>query len=261
MLAAARDGAGGIVVLEGAAGIGKTRLLQAARERAGALGLEAVAARGAELERGFAYGVARQLFERPLAAAGADGLLTGSAALAAPALSVAPDAEPVDFGLSVAHGLYWLTVNLAERRPLLLAVDDAHWADEPSLRFLVYLARRLEGLPVALVLTTRPGGEALALAELAREPLAAALHPQPLSEAAVAALLAAAYERAPDAGFAAACAASTGGNPFLLRELVRALRADGVEPVDAEVATVRSLGPADGLALDPAAPRRPARGR
>ena len=47
------------------------------------------------------------------------------------------------------RGLYWLTVNLAAEGPLLLAVDDLHWCDRPSLRFLAYLVRRLEGLPVA----------------------------------------------------------------------------------------------------------------
>ena len=36
------------------------------------------------------------------------------------------------------HGLYWLVVNLAAGRPVLLAVDDAHWADEASLRWLAW---------------------------------------------------------------------------------------------------------------------------
>ena len=44
------------------------------------------------------------------------------------------------------HGLYWLTANLAARAPVLILVDDVHWADAPSLRFLVFLvARRLGG--------------------------------------------------------------------------------------------------------------------
>ena len=49
------------------------------------------------------------------------------------------------------HGLYWLCANLAADAPLLVCVDDAQWADEPSLSFLGFLARRLEDLPVALV--------------------------------------------------------------------------------------------------------------
>ncbi len=50
------------------------------------------------------------------------------------------------------HGLYWLTANLAARGPLVLAVDDAHWADAPSLRWLSHLAARIDGLPILLLL-------------------------------------------------------------------------------------------------------------
>ena len=57
------------------------------------------------------------------------------------------------------HGLYWLVVNIAERGPLILAVDDAQWADEPSLRFLLHLANRLAGLPVVVALTVRAGAD------------------------------------------------------------------------------------------------------
>ena len=55
------------------------------------------------------------------------------------------------------HGLYWLTANIAAKGPVLLAIDDAHWADKPSLRWLAYLVARLEGLPVLVVMTVRPG--------------------------------------------------------------------------------------------------------
>ena len=58
------------------------------------------------------------------------------------------------------HGLYWLAANFASRTPTLLVVDDLHWADEPSLRWLHYLARRLEGLPLLLLTGTRPPEQA-----------------------------------------------------------------------------------------------------
>ena len=58
--------------------------------------------------------------------------------------------------MSLIHGLYWLTANLADSEPLLLVVDDAHWADIPSLRFMHYLARRLDGLRVVLLVAARP---------------------------------------------------------------------------------------------------------
>ncbi|GEL19259.1 ATP-binding protein [Pseudonocardia asaccharolytica] len=78
------------------------------------------------------------------------------------------------------HGLYWLTANLAARDPLLIAVDDAHWADPASLRFLNYLARRLDGLTVLLVVAARPTatGSGAALRAARGD---AALRPAPLT--------------------------------------------------------------------------------
>ena len=58
---------------------------------------------------------------------------------------------------AVLHGLYWLVANLATEAPLVLLVDDVHWADPPSLRFLVYLAARLEGLAATVIASVRTG--------------------------------------------------------------------------------------------------------
>jgi hypothetical protein len=125
-------GEGGLVVVEGPAGIGKSRLLAASRRAAGAHGMAALAARGGELERDFAYGVVRQLLERPLLDAPEDerrALLSGAARLAEPALGLglglaADDPAPAgpggDVSFAAAHGLYWLVSNLAVREPLLL---------------------------------------------------------------------------------------------------------------------------------------------
>ena len=112
---------------------------------------------------------------------------------------VAVDVQPAgDRSFAVLHGLYWLTANLAEQRPLLIAVDDLHWADAPSLRFLLYLTRRLPGLPVALVACARPGEatpEPTVLAQLAAEPAATLVRPPALSEHAIGALIRAAMGR------------------------------------------------------------------
>src|SRR5918998_1646545 len=100
-----------------------------------------------------------------------------------------------DAAFAVLHGLYWLCANLAARRPLVLAVDDAHWGDAPSLRFLVFLLTRLEELPVALVVATRPeyhGPARDVLPALVAEPAATVLQPPPLTADAVAALAGAA---------------------------------------------------------------------
>jgi hypothetical protein len=82
---------------------------------------------------------------------------------------------------------YRLIANLAAERPLLVLVDDLHWADAPSLRWLVHLAPRLEGLPVALVLAARPltgGREEQLVDRLASDRSVRVLRPAELSETA-----------------------------------------------------------------------------
>ncbi|WP_028063390.1 AAA family ATPase [Solirubrobacter soli] len=127
-LAGAREGRGSVVVVEGAAGLGKTALLREAR--AAASGMTVLSASGSELEHEFAFGVVRQLLGR------VDDLLSGGDRFA------------------VLHALYWL---VAERDgPVLVCVDDAQWADDLSLRFLAFLARRVADLGVVLLLAARP---------------------------------------------------------------------------------------------------------
>jgi predicted ATPase len=139
-VAQARAGTGAIVMVEGSPGIGKTRLLQAAVEMATGSHVAVVSARGGQLERDLAFGVARQLFEPVLAAAATterEALLAGAAG-AAESLVADGVAEPAggDRGFAMLHALYRLTANLASLGPLLVVVDDAHWADAPSVRFL-----------------------------------------------------------------------------------------------------------------------------
>ena len=113
--------------------------------------------RGTELERDFAFGVVRQLFEPPLAEASelerADLLQVGCRRGGRPPrasgripLRRARRSTVVDPSFAILHGLYWLCANLAAARPLCLVVDDAHWADAPSLRYLAFLLTRLEEL-------------------------------------------------------------------------------------------------------------------
>jgi DNA-binding CsgD family transcriptional regulator len=253
-LAAACDGHGGVLAVEGAAGIGKTSLLAATRTLAEAAGMRVLRARGAELEREFAFGVVRQLFEPPLAEASADeraALLDGAAALAGRLLgrsAAVPDdgaREAADSSFAVLHGLYWVCANLAAERPLCLIVDDAHWADAPSLRFLAFLQPRLEELGVALVLAARPGeggaGQAL-LTALTGDATAEIVRPAALSVDGVALVIEERLGAPPDHGFVVACQRATGGNPFLLGQLVLALAEDGVAPTQASTARIETLG-------------------
>ncbi|HEY1245545.1 MAG TPA: AAA family ATPase, partial [Hyphomicrobiaceae bacterium] len=224
LLRAALTGAGQLVLVDGPPGIGKTAFLQTVAVRAKALGLSQLAARAGELEQGFAFGIVRQLFERRLAASPASGrkeLLAGAAAFAAPVFTphaLASETSP-DALHPALHGLYWLTANLAARAPLLLVVDDAHWADSASMRFLEYLAHRLDGLPAAVLIASRSSGVD-PLRALALEPGATTIHLPLLSERGVGALVEARLGSATEPEVTNACYSATGGNPFLLDELL-----------------------------------------
>jgi class 3 adenylate cyclase len=245
-LAAARSGTGTMLLVEGPAGIGKTSLLRAARERAAERGMTVLHARATELERDYPMGVARQALE-PAIRSGQDRdrLLRGAAKLAGPILlDVSDPLEATPVG--ILHGLYWLIANLADEAPVLLAVDDAHWADEPSLRFLAYLARRVEDLPVALLIGSRGeegAGADAALAEMRVEAVGRRVEPPALDAAGVERLLRELEAGPVDDGFARVCHEATGGNPFLLGELVRALRADDVPFTAAGAARVTEVTP------------------
>ena len=249
----AREGEGSVVLVEAPAGGGKSALLAAARARAAADGVRVLQARGAVLEREFAFGVARQLFEPALAPLGPDeraGLLAGAASLAGPLLDGADPARTAPQGagaFGALHALYWLTVNLADRGPLLVSVDDAHWADRSSLEFLAYLSRRLAHLPVLVALAARPRDAEDAAAgwtDLAHDPATVVVRPRPLSAPAVAAIVRARLGAGADDAFGAACHRATGGNPLYVRELVGALADAGVEPTAAAADAVDTVGPA-----------------
>ena len=239
LLALAHAGSGDMLLITGPAGIGKSVLLGVARERARLAGMRVLSGCGRELESGFSFGVARQLFEPLLAGAAEterDALLAGAARRALTALEDDADHSlPVagsDPLFAVAHGLYWLAVNASGMAPVLLAIDDLQWADQASLRFVLYLADRLSGLPVALALTWRTGeamatGTADCLTRLEQIAAGGVVSPGALSPGAVGALLTGAFGSAPGDGFTRSCHAVTGGNPFLVRELVETLRADG----------------------------------
>jgi DNA-binding CsgD family transcriptional regulator len=246
-IGAACAGGGSALFIEGAAGIGKTRLLGYACERAAAAGMTVLSARAAEYEDGYAWGVVRQLFTEGQRNRG--GGQHGGDAMALAGLALGDGARPGNLDeFAVLHGLYWRTADIAGRGPLLLAVDDLHWADKPSQRFAIHLTRRLEGLPVLLVVTVREPRAGTAqdkalTATLALEPVVVQVRPAPLSLDGCARLVTAQLGRAPAPAFASACQELTGGNPLLVRGLLAALAAEGATCDDADVPHLRRLTP------------------
>ncbi|HST39331.1 MAG TPA: AAA family ATPase, partial [Conexibacter sp.] len=247
---AACASSGRILLLEGAAGLGKTQLLALTTRHAQERGMVVLRARGGELERQYPFGVALQLFEPYLTNAGARErrrVLAGAAAHAEPALTgrvrIQDQTGPPEFPL--LHGLHWVAANIAEQKPLLLAVDDAHVADDASMRALLYTAQRSVDLPLLIVITTRPRellGRGDALSALATHPHVLRRQLVPLSRAATASLVRAALPAAEEE-FCAACWKVTRGNPFFTHELIAELKINGLPPLDVNAAAVEQLGP------------------
>ncbi|MFC9252216.1 ATP-binding protein [Amycolatopsis thailandensis] len=242
-LDSATAGEGRVVVIEGRAGIGKTRLLQETHALAKGRGFGRVRAFGDALEGAMAWGVVRQLVEPSISRHDRENL--GGPAVAALRALDAAAGDPSEAELArTLHALWWVAVDFSSVRPLLMTVDDAHWADPSSLRFLVYLSRRIADLPIVLVVATRPptGNTGplvlLSLSRQAERVLPKALSPEALAE------LMAARGVLPAWAVVTSLHEASGGNPFLARVLVDELDALGL-PLDtgATATEIEKLGP------------------
>jgi DNA-binding CsgD family transcriptional regulator len=246
----ADDRAEGLLVIEGPPGIGKTSLIAEAKALGQAAGVQVLGARGSEFERQFSYGVVRQLFEAVLAQLSVQEraeVLAGAAELAAPLFDPAQMvSEPAtDSSLATLHGLYWLTANVAARGRLLLTIDDLHWCDLPSLRWLAYLLPRMEALDLLVIVGVRPQErteDPALLGQIVSDPLATVVRPAPLSADAATQMLRERLSAGAEDTFCVACWQETAGNPLLLRELVRVIADEGLSPTAANVSSLRELG-------------------
>ncbi|GAA1602777.1 AAA family ATPase [Kribbella sancticallisti] len=245
-LDASRNGDGKVLVIEGEAGIGKTRLVGETRALAKERGFVRMQATGDELESAMAWGVVRQMVERSISrysGATREAIIAGPTGRALEALDKAnPDAGDAEVARTM-HALWWVAVDLASPRPLLITVDDAQWSDLPSLRFLSYLSKRVADLPIALVVATRPPPDRLGpLAELTVSRHVERLLPRPLSRDGIVALT---KDRGADPAepVVDAVLAASGGNPFLAESLLDELNALDRPLTDpATAAAVQSLG-------------------
>jgi DNA-binding CsgD family transcriptional regulator len=223
-LASAR---GAVILVEGAAGTGKSCLIAALAELSG--GVPTYRARAVEFDRSLPLAVARRLLAPGLREVAACSRHDHRVEQALDAImkptprSAAPLVERGGAALyAIAEGVEALVDVLG---PLVIAVDDAHLADAPTVRLLVHLAERAQELPVVLAVAARRG-QLDDSARLRCAPGAWALEPGNLSDAAVSAFVARRLPGATD-DVVAACRRVTGGNPFLLRELLNAVASAG----------------------------------
>ena len=213
LLDGARASQSGALVLRGEAGIGKTALLQYATTRAD--GMRVLAGSGIEAESELPFAGLHQVLWPVIDRAGELPDVQAVALRSAFGLS----SERVEDRFLVSVAALGLLTLVADDQPLLCVVDDAHWLDGASADVLVFVARRVQADPLALLFGSREGD-----ARRFEAPGLPELHIAGLGEAEAAALLAT-VDGLP-AGVRQALARACGGNPLALRELPGALTAE-----------------------------------
>jgi tetratricopeptide (TPR) repeat protein len=249
VLCADQSSAGSLLVFRGEAGLGKTALLNETRRIAERRGCTVWSARGAETLRSVPFNVVRQLLQPALLS-----LLPEEAReylgdwydIAGPALGIVDPQEGSPDPQYVCDGLVAAVRRLARREwPLVLLVDDAHWADQETLRWLAAFAERLQDLSVLVVVARRPGeisGESArhldAVAAAAGRPVnnLSALTPD-----ATAGITRATVGRHADDAFCREVWAVTAGNPYDAVELLAKVQDSELQPVEAQAAELRAL--------------------
>ncbi|MFI5271637.1 MAG: AAA family ATPase [Ktedonobacterales bacterium] len=242
----ARRGGGHTALISGEAGVGKSRLMSALLARVAGDDVTLLSGNCYELDRRIPFAPLHDLVRAYTAACTADELrqligwsgphllaLVPELTARLPAAALMPPLEPQQEKRRLFAAVIDLVLGLAQTRPVVVAIEDAHWADETSLELLLHLARRIAGRTVLLVLTYRtdemPPGLRHLLAELDRARLASEVRLAPLDVAEVGSMLHAIFglPRPPYRGLAEAVYALTEGNPFFIEEVLRVLVADG----------------------------------
>lgn len=243
---------GALLAVTGRAGLGKTTLLAEVRRRAAARGCTVLSARGGDQEQRVAFHVTRQLLQPQLAGAseaevraalgGWHGIVGPALGLCAPTGGAPPDPQ------GLCDGLDWVLTQLAVRRaPVVLVLDDAHWADPESLRWLAAFAPRAEELPLLVVVAYRPDelpDHADAFRALPGRAGSRPLGLEPLSPEAVADLVRQSLGAHADDAFCHECWAVTAGNPFETVELTAKILDRGLTPTEDGAPLLRGLAAA-----------------
>ncbi len=243
----AREGRGTVVLVSGEPGIGKSRLCREAADMARQAGFLCVTGHCDEILARPPFGPWVEVLEgvlRRLKPEEARERLGGSAAREIARL--VPDVREVISDLNSAgdwqsdageRPMFAAVAGFLERsaraRPLLIQLEDLHWADESTLRLLLYLARRVGEVPILVLATHRNASvsETPALAKttevLTRESLATPLGLAPFAEADVMEMLRNLGAGPPPSLVAPALLQATEGNPFFLHQLVLHLLEEG----------------------------------
>ncbi|GAA3677635.1 hypothetical protein GCM10022267_75590 [Lentzea roselyniae] len=242
-----------VLLLEGVTGIGKTTLLNAAADIARARGFQVGKASASRLEKELPFAVTRQVFEDVL------GDLTGdeieavirTAGSRGYGVINATPADPLngfeDMDVHQAfQGLHRLISALSRRGPLCFIVDDLQWTDVPSLRWLNYLVRRVVRMPLAVMMSRTTGvypDDPLLVAEL--DFYAERLKLGGFADDEIAMLTQQLLGAEPSPGFVAACAETTGRNPFILNHLLTTMRHRAARPDESAARDLSHHGPED----------------
>ncbi|KIE24429.1 regulatory protein [Streptomyces sp. MUSC 125] len=249
VLCADQSSAGSVLVFRGEAGLGKTALLSETRRIAERRGCTVWSARGAETLRSVPFNVVRQLLHPVLLSIlpeEAREYLGDWYDIAGPALGIVDPQEDRPDPQYVCDGLVAAVRRLSRREwPLVLLVDDAHWADQESLRWLAAFVERLEDLSVLVVVGRRPGEVSGKSARHLEAVAAAAVHPvrnlSELTPDATAEFTRAALGRQADDAFCREVWAVTAGNPYETVELLAKVRDSELQPVEARAGELRAL--------------------
>ncbi|WP_043671619.1 ATP-binding protein [Streptomyces xylophagus] len=248
-LRADQSSSGSLLMVGGEAGFGKTALLAEARRIAEARGCTVWQARGGETLKSVPFNVVRQLLQPALISLmpeEAREYLGDWYDIAGPALGVTEPGERQADPQGVCDGLVAAVRRLAKRDwPLVLMVDDAHWADQETLRWLAAFVERLDDLSVLLLVARRPGeagGESArhldAIAGSAGQQITTL---KSLTPEATAGLTHATLGPHADAAFCREVWAVTAGNPYETVELLAKVKDSALEPVEASAAELRAL--------------------
>ncbi|MGW5352835.1 helix-turn-helix transcriptional regulator [Streptomyces sp. NPDC004031] len=245
-------GTGGLLAFAGPAGLGKTTLLGEVRRRAAARGCTVLSARGGEHEQGVAFQVVRHLLQ-PLLATSTEAehrrtlgswydIVAPAVGLVAGASDSAPDPQ------GVRDGLDWIVTRFAvQHAPLVLMLDDAHWADAESLAWLTGFAPRVTELPMLLVVAYRPDElphDAAAFGRLAERHGSRTLDLAPLTPGAVGRIVRDTLGEDADEAFCRETWAVTGGNPFEAVELAARVADRGLKPQSVHMPELREMASA-----------------